>query len=273
MGVLNLTPDSFSDGGQYLDQAAAVAQVKLMIEQGATIIDVGGESTRPGAARVPLAEEQARVLPVIQAITAADWFRAAGARISVDTMNAETARAAIEAGAHIVNDVSGGLADPAMLATAAQLGVPYILSHWRGFSDQMDSLNAYTDVATDVAAELVVRVVAAEAAGIKPSQLILDPGLGFAKDAKQNWRLVGNLEPLLALGYPLLLGASRKRFIAAGLNPAEPASVSNERRDLASAVFAALTVSQLIWGYRVHNVQATIDALAVAEALQVARAD
>lgn len=272
MGVLNLTPDSFSDGGQYLETAAALAQAKLMVEQGATIIDVGGESTRPGAERVPLAQEQARVLPVIQAISATDWFVDSGARISIDTMNAATARAAIGAGAQIINDVSGGLADAEMFATAAELGVPYVLSHWRGFSDQMDQLNDYTDVSTDVARELSERVAAAESAGIRREQLILDPGLGFAKNAEQNWAVVANLQPLLALGLPVLLGASRKRFIAASLSAAEPASVSNERRDLASAVFAALTSNQPIWGYRVHNVAATVDALAVARALQVARA-
>ena len=263
MGVLNVTPDSFSDGGDFIRLEAALDHARVLQIAGADIIDIGGESTRPGAKRVSLAEEQARVLPVIEAIVAE-----LGAKVSIDTMNAETARLAVAAGASIINDVSGGLADPEMFKVAADTGATIIISHWRGFSDQMDTLATYDDVAAEVAAELKLRVDAALATGIKQSQIVIDPGLGFAKDMQQNWKLVARLDKLEELGYPILVGASRKRFIAGVIEPDEPAEVSNERRDLATAVLTALLLQRKIWGVRVHNVLATTDAIRVVAALR-----
>jgi dihydropteroate synthase len=263
MGVLNVTPDSFSDGGEFVRLEAALDHARVLQIAGADIIDVGGESTRPGAARVTPAEEQARVLPVIEAIVA--QF---GDKVSIDTMNAETARLAVTAGASIINDVSGGLADPGMFKVAADTGATIIISHWRGFSDQMDTLATYDDVAAEVAAELKARVDAALATGVKPAQIVVDPGLGFAKDMQQNWKLVARLEKLEELGYPILVGASRKRFIAGVIEPEEPAEVSNERRDLATAVLTALLLQRKIWGVRVHNVLATSDAIKIVAALR-----
>ena len=265
MGVLNVTPDSFSDGGDFIRLEAALDHARVLQIAGADSIDVGGESTRPGAKRVSLAEEQARVLPVIEAIVAE-----LGAKVSIDTMNAETARLAVAAGASIINDVSGGLADPDMFKVAADTGATIIISHWRGFSDQMDTLATYDDVAAEVAAELKTRVDAALATGIKQSQIVIDPGLGFAKDMQQNWKLVARLDKLEELGYPILVGASRKRFIAGVIEPDEPAEVSNERRDLATAVLTALLLQRKIWGVRVHNVLATTDAIRVVAALREA---
>jgi dihydropteroate synthase len=263
MGVLNVTPDSFSDGGEFVRLEAALDHARVLQIAGADSIDVGGESTRPGAARVTPAEEQARVLPVIEAIVAQ-----LGAKVSIDTMNAETARLAVAAGASIINDVSGGLADPGMFKVAADTGATIIISHWRGFSDQMDTLATYDDVAAEVAAELKARVDAALATGVKQSQIVVDPGLGFAKDMQQNWKLVARLEKLEELGYPILVGASRKRFIAGVIEPEEPAEVSNERRDLATAVLTALLLQRKIWGVRVHNVLATSDAIKIVAALR-----
>ena len=265
MGVLNVTPDSFSDGGDFIRIEAALDHARVLQIAGADSIDVGGESTRPGAKRVTLAEEQARVLPVIEAIVAE-----LGAKVSIDTMNAETARLAVAAGASIINDVSGGLADPDMFKVAADTGATIIISHWRGFSDQMDTLATYDDVAAEVAAELKLRVDAALATGIKQSQIVIDPGLGFAKDMQQNWKLVARLDKLEELGYPILVGASRKRFIAGVIEPDEPTEVSNERRDLATAVLTALLLQRKIWGVRVHNVLATTDAIRVVAALREA---
>ncbi|MEY2674622.1 MAG: dihydropteroate synthase [Actinomycetota bacterium] len=263
MGVLNVTPDSFSDGGEFVRLDAALDHARVLQIAGADIIDIGGESTRPGASRVSLAEEQARVLPVIEAIVTQ-----LGAKVSIDTMNAETARLAVAAGASIINDVSGSLADPGMFRVAADTGATIIISHWRGFSDQMDTLATYDDVAAEVAAELKLRVDAALAVGVKPTQIVVDPGLGFAKDMQQNWKLVARLEKLEELGYPILVGASRKRFIAGVIEPEEPAEVSNERRDLATAVLTALLLQRKIWGVRVHNVLATSDAIKIVAALR-----
>ncbi len=263
MGVLNVTPDSFSDGGEFVRLEAALDHARVLQIAGADSIDVGGESASPGAARVSPAEEQARVLPVIEAIVTQ-----LGAKVSIDTMNAETARLAVAAGASIINDVSGGLADPGMFKVAADTGATIIISHWRGFSDQMDTLATYDDVAAEVAAELKARVDAALATGVKPAQIVIDPGLGFAKDMQQNWKLVARLEKLEELGYPILVGASRKRFIAGVIEPEEPAEVSNERRDLATAVLTALLLQRKIWGVRVHNVLATSDAIKIVAALR-----
>jgi dihydropteroate synthase len=270
MGVINITPDSFSDGGEFLDSKAATAHALTLITEGANIIDLGGESTRPGALRVKLEEEQARVLPVIKALVANPEFVASKAEISIDTMNAETASMAVAAGAKIVNDVSGGLADEQMFSKLRDLDCKYIVSHWRGFSDTMDSMNNYESVASDVAKELTDRVAKAEAAGISRDRLIIDPGLGFAKDIAQNWHLVARLDELEKLGLPILVGASRKRFIAGALEPDDIAGVSNQRRDLASAVLTALLLQRKLWGVRVHNVSTTLDAIKVVEALAFA---
>ena len=270
MGVINITPDSFSDGGQFLNSNEAVKHALELVREGANIIDLGGESTRPGALRVKLEEEQARVLPVIEALIQNAEFKASGAIISIDTMNAQTAALAVAAGAAIVNDVSGGLADEKMFAELKNLKCKFIVSHWRGFSETMDSLNNYTSVAKDVAQELIERVAKAEAAGISRDRLIIDPGLGFAKDIAQNWHLVARLDELEKLGLPILVGASRKRFLAGALEPQDAAGVSNQRRDLATAVLTALLLQRKLWGVRVHNVATTLDAIKVVEALAFA---
>lgn len=263
MGVLNVTPDSFSDGGKFQTLDAAIAQVTEMVLAGAQIIDVGGESTRPGAERIAIAEEQSRVLEIIRAIKANYKVL-----VSIDTMNAATALAAIEFGADIINDVSGGLADEAMFAVAATSQKHIIISHWRGFSAEMDALNNYENVARDVATELQQRIDVALAAGITKEKIIIDPGLGFAKDAQQNWQLVANLDELEKLGFPILVGASRKRFIASALDQIEPAAVSHDRRDVATAVLTALLLQRKLWGVRVHDVQATVDAISLVAALR-----
>ena len=270
MGVINITPDSFSDGGQFLDSNDAVNHALELVREGANIIDLGGESTRPGALRVKIDEEQARVLPVIEALMQDAEFKASGAIISIDTMNAQTAALAVAAGAAIVNDVSGGLADEQMFAELKNLKCKFIVSHWRGFSETMDSLSNYTSVAKDVAEELIERVAKAEAAGISRDRLIIDPGLGFAKDIAQNWHLVARLDELEKLELPILVGASRKRFLAGALEPQDAAGVSNQRRDLATAVLTALLLQRKLWGVRVHNVATTLDAIKVVEALAFA---
>jgi dihydropteroate synthase len=274
MGVLNVTPDSFSDGGEFDSLNSALDHARVLIIGGANIIDVGGESTRPGAQRISTSEELARVIPVIEAISAE--LLATGrndVQISIDTMNSSTALAALAAGAKIINDVSGGLADEKMFHVAAATGATLVISHWRGFSTEMDQLNQYQDVAREVAIELRNRVDAAIAAGVSKSKIVIDPGLGFAKDMDQNWKLVARLDELEKLGYPILVGASRKRFIAGALD-AEidgqglgDGSISNNRRDLATAVLTALLMQRKLWGVRVHNVVATADAIAIVRAL------
>ena len=277
MGVLNVTPDSFSDGGKYDSVDSALDHARLLLIGGANIIDIGGESTRPGAPRVAPEVELSRVLPVIDALVAelAKTNRR-DVRISIDTMNATTALAAVSAGAHIINDVSGGLADPKMFSVAAATGAEIVISHWRGFSDGMDQLNTYVDLAAEVAAELKLRIEAAVSAGVSRNKIILDPGLGFAKDMAQNWELVARLDELDKLGLPVLVGASRKRFIAGALDAgleeadAESGQINNGRRDLATAVLTALLLQRKLWGVRVHNVVATNDAIAIVEALRFA---
>ncbi len=269
MGVLNVTPDSFSDGGKFDSLTSAMDHAKVLAMAGANIIDIGGESTRPGADRVALAEEQARVVPVITELR--KYLDANGLgeiQISIDTMNSATARVAVKAGASIINDVSGGLADPEMLSVAAETSATLVIGHWRGFSDAMDALNTYENIAKDVADELRSRVDAAVAAGVARERIVLDPGLGFAKDMKQNWQLVARLDELEKLGLPILVGASRKRFIAGAIEPEDPASADNNRRDLATAVLTALLLQRKLWGVRVHNVLATSDAIAIVEALR-----
>jgi len=263
MGVLNVTPDSFSDGGQHQSLQAALDHAQVLVMAGADIVDVGGESTRPGADRVALETEIARVVPVIEQIKAN-----LDVQISIDTMNAETARRAVAAGASIVNDVSGGLGDANMLNVVAETGATFVISHWRGFSDVMDTQNEYHDIAVDVARELGERVDSAIAAGISRDKIVIDPGLGFAKDMKQNWQLVARLDELEKLGLPILVGASRKRFIAGAIEPEEPGEVGNDRRDLATAVLTAMLLQRKLWGVRVHNVLATTDAISVVAALR-----
>jgi dihydropteroate synthase len=259
MGVVNVTPDSFSDGGSWFEPAKAVAHGLDLIADGADILDVGGESTRPGAERPPLQEELRRVIPVVRDLCAA------GAIVSVDTMRAEVAEQAVAAGARIINDVSGGLADDAMLRLAADANVAYICMHWRGHSTVMEQRTRYRDVVADVVAELRPRVEAARAAGITEGRLILDPGLGFAKDAEHNWTLLNHLDELDEFGCPLLVAASRKRFL--GLLLADPVSGeprAPEGRDVATAAVSVFAYLHRVWCVRVHDVRPTMDALAVA---------
>lgn len=263
MGILNVTPDSFSDGGRWAQADAAVARGLELAAEGADIVDVGGESTRPGADRVPPDAEQARVIPVIRELARN------GVVVSVDTLHAETARAAIGAGAAIINDVSGGLADPAMASVAADTGRPYIAMHWRGHAQEMDRLADYGDVVQDVRRELETRVDVLLAAGVRPSQIVLDPGLGFAKQGAHNWQLLANLDVLQALGFPVMVGASRKRFLA-GLLPAD-APVTE--RDLPTAVISVLAAQAGAWAVRVHDVESTRTALAVLARLDSDRMD
>jgi dihydropteroate synthase len=265
MGVINVTPDSFSDGGQFFSVEDALTQARLLVSQGAGILDIGGESTRPGAARLSIEEEQKRVLPVISAIK-----QELKVLVSIDTMNSETAVAALKAGADIVNDVSGGLADTKMFSAIAASECLYVLGHWRGFSDVMDQRTQYSDVAREVVGELAEQVSVAVASGIARERIIVDPGLGFAKDMQQNWALVARLDELKQLGLPILVGASRKRFIAHALDKDNPQGVDHARRDVASAVLTALLLQRKLWGVRVHNVQATVDAISVVSALKEA---
>ncbi|GGQ43439.1 dihydropteroate synthase [Couchioplanes caeruleus subsp. azureus] len=257
MGVLNVTPDSFSDGGRYAGLEAAVAHGVALHGAGADIIDIGGESTRPGADRVDAPTEIARVLPVIRELVAA------GVPLSVDTTRAAVAAAALEAGATIVNDVSGGLADPGMAAVVAEAGCPWILMHWRGHSRHMQDLAVYADVVAEVRDELRQRVDAAVAAGVDPGRLILDPGLGFAKRPEHNWALSARLDQLTALGHPVLFAASRKTYLGRLLADAggEPRPV--DQRESATIATSVLAVAAGAWGVRVHDVRATVDALAV----------
>ena len=255
MGVLNVTPDSFSDGGRWTDPEAAVAHARELIAQGADIIDIGGESTRPGAQRVDVDTEISRVLPVVRALLADGTDGSAGSAIvSVDTIHAATAEAAIDAGAHIINDVSGGLADPAMPALIARAGVVYVCQHWRGDPETMDRLTDYPGgVVAGVEAELRERLAELDAAGVDRSQVVLDPGLGFAKTHEQSWELLAATARLIAdLGQPLLVGSSRKRFLA----QAAEADATPVQRDAVTAATTALAAAAGAWAVRVHEVPA-----------------
>jgi dihydropteroate synthase len=257
MGVVNVTPDSFSDGGQWFEPDAAIAHGLELIEQGADLIDVGGESTRPGADRVDARTERARILPVIRELTAA------GAVVSVDTTRSEVAADALEAGALVVNDVSGGLADPQMYATVADAGAVYVVMHWRGHSDVMDTLADYDDVVADVRRELGDRVVQAQQAGVRREQIVVDPGLGFAKPGADNWPLLARLDVLQELGLPVLVGASRKRFLGHLLaGPDGPAPPQD--RDHATVAVTALAALAGVWCVRVHDVTGSAHAVRVA---------
>ena len=264
MGVVNVTPDSFSDGGQWFEPEAAVAHGHELLAQGADVLDVGGESTRPGAQRPSVEEELRRVLPVVQAL-ARD-----GAVVSVDTMRAQVAAAALEAGAALVNDVSGGLADDGMAAVVADAGVPFVVMHWRGHSAGMQSRAVYGDVVAEVRDELLARVDALTSQGVREDRLVLDPGFGFAKLAAHNWTLLARLEELLGLGHPLLVGTSRKTFLGRlgvpeGDPPREPLD-----RDVATAATSMHAARLGAWGVRVHHVPSTLDAMRVARAIEEA---
>ena len=246
MGILNVTPDSFADGGLHFDESLAIAHGLEMIGDGVDIIDIGGESTRPGADRVPEEEEQARVIPVIRELAQQKVV------ISVDTMRASTAQLAVEAGASIVNDVSGGAADPEMFSTVAALGCKYTLMHWRGHSKDMNSKAVYNDVVVDVIQEVTIQLDKALAAGIKRENIILDPGIGFAKDAEHNWEILNRIDEFVALGYPVLIGHSRKRFLGGD---------SPDEREEATVQVTQSLVSKGIWGVRVHGVKANVKAI------------
>jgi dihydropteroate synthase len=260
MGILNVTPDSFSDGGRYADVDAAIQHGIALHRGGAHIVDIGGESTRPGAERIDAATEAARVVPVITGLAAA------GVPMSVDTTRAAVAAAGLAAGAVAINDVSGGLADPAMAGVAADAGCPWVLMHWRGHSRDMLDLAVYDDVVAEVRVELLERVDAAVGAGVDPGRIILDPGIGFAKKAVHNWSLSTHLDVLVALGFPVLFGASRKTYLGRLLaSPdGEPRPVGD--REAATLATSILAVAAGAWGVRVHDVRATCDALAVWQA-------
>jgi dihydropteroate synthase len=265
MGVLNVTPDSFSDGGCFADTPTAVAHGLRMHAAGADYVDVGGESTRPGADRVDADEESRRVIPVIAELSAA------GVRTSVDTTRAEVAEAAIAAGATLVNDVSGGLADKNMAELVAEAGVPWVLMHWRGHSREMYAAARYGDVVTEVCAELTARVEDVVAVGVAPEQLVLDPGLGFAKNAEHNWALLAGLDRLIGLGLPVLVGASRKTFLGRLLAGPGGAVRPAELRDDATLATTVLAAQAGAWGVRVHNAGASVDAIRTVDAVRDAR--
>jgi dihydropteroate synthase len=266
MGVLNVTPDSFSDGGRYISVDGAIDHAVAMRAAGADLVDVGGESTRPGAQRVEAAEETRRVVPVVKALAGL------GIPISVDTYRAAVASAALDAGASIVNDVSGGLGDPDMARVVRDAGCPWILMHWRGHSASMQQLANYDDVVAEVRTELSARVDAALAAGVERGRLVLDPGLGFAKTAAHNWTLLAALESLVAMGLPVLLASSRKSFLGALLAGADGAPRPVADREDATTALTAYSALRGVWGVRVHDVRPSVDAaLAIAAIQRAAR--
>jgi dihydropteroate synthase len=265
MGVLNVTPDSFSDGGCYADRDAAIAHGLEMAAAGADYVDVGGESTKPGADRVDAEEECRRVLPVIGALAAA------GVRVSVDTTRAEVAEAALSAGAVLVNDISGGLADSGMAKLVADAGVPWVLMHWRGHSRDMYAHAVYRDVVTEVCIELSARVEDAVAAGVDPAQLVLDPGLGFAKKGTHDWELLARLDRLVALGLPVLVGGSRKGFLGRMLAAPDGELRPVEGREAATLALTVIAAQAGVWGVRVHDAAASVDAVRTVAAIQAAR--
>ncbi|HYT09939.1 MAG TPA: dihydropteroate synthase [Mycobacteriales bacterium] len=267
MGVLNVTPDSFSDGGRWADLDAAVAHGLSMRAEGADVVDVGGESTRPGADRVAADEELRRVLPAVRALAAE------GVPVSIDTTRAAVADAALQAGATIVNDVSGGLADPDMAKVVAEAEVPWVLMHWRGHSRDMRVLARYGDVVADVRTELARQADAALSAGVRPDRIVLDPGLGFAKTAEHNWALLARLDELVELGLPVLVGASRKSFLGRLLAGPDGTPAPVDAREHATVATSVLAAVMGAWGVRVHEVRPNVDALRVVEAWSHAASD
>lgn len=257
MGVVNVTPDSFSDGGLWLDAGTAIRHGIDLAAQGADIVDVGGESTRPGALRIDEDEEMRRVLPVIAGLVAE------GITVSVDTMRASTARHSLEAGASIVNDVSGGRADPEMMGLAAETGSPIVLMHWREHSDVMQRHTDYDDLVADIATELLGQVDAAVAAGVDPARIVLDPGLGFSKTGEQNWTVLAHLDRFVGLGHPLLVAASRKRFLGDLLADPDGGLRPTGGRDDATAAITTLSAQAGAWCVRVHEPAASADAVRV----------
>ncbi|WP_370328667.1 dihydropteroate synthase [Candidatus Mycobacterium methanotrophicum] len=261
MGVVNVTGDSFSDGGHYLDADRAVEHGLALAANGAAIIDVGGESTRPGAVRIEPGVETARVVPVVKELASQ------GITVSIDTVHAGVARAALENGAQMVNDVSGGRADAGMAGLLVEAGVPWVLMHWRSVSvDRPHDVPRYRDVVAEVRAELLASVDDAVAAGVDPTKLVIDPGLGFAKTGQHNWALLHALPELVATGVPVLVGASRKRFLGTLLAGHDGAVRPPDGRETATAVVSALSALHGAWGVRVHDVRASIDALRVVDA-------
>lgn len=260
MAIVNVTPDSFSDGGQSLSPGDAVRHGLRALQDGADLVDVGGESTRPGAQRVSESEERRRVLPVVERLAAA------GAVVSVDTMRAAVAAAALDAGAQLVNDVSGGLADPDMLPLVAQREVPYVVMHWRGHSADMQSRARYDDVVAEVRGELSGRLEACAQAGVDLQRVLVDPGLGFAKTSEHSWALLRGLPALAALGRPLLVGASRKGFLGAALASPDGTARPAGDRDAATAAVTVLAAQAGAWAVRVHDVRPSADAVRVVAA-------
>jgi dihydropteroate synthase len=257
MGIVNVTPDSFSDGGIWNSTDAAVEHGLRLWNEGADVVDVGGESTRPGAARIAERVELDRVLPVVSELARN------GVKVSIDTTRASVAKACVEAGAWMINDVSGGLSDPNMLRTIAELEAPCVLMHWRAPSATMNDNAIYADVVLDVRRELELRVNAAVAHGIEPERIVLDPGLGFAKHSEHNWELLRRLDELQSLGFPLLIGASRKRFLGECLSDVEGVSRAANQRDGATAAITALVAARGVWGVRVHDVALNVDTIRV----------
>jgi len=264
MGVLNVTPDSFSDGGHYNQTDLAVARGLELVAQGADIVDVGGESTRPGAERVTLEEEIARTIPVVKALSEQ------GIAVSIDTMRAEVAQAAVEVGAVIINDVSGGKADADMFTYLATVETPYVLMHWRGHSAEMDAMTDYSDVSADVRTELDDQVYDVCHSGVARDRIVLDPGIGFAKTSEQNWSVLAQLETLQDLGYPLLVGASRKKFLGE-LLAADGVTRPVDQRESATTAITTLLAGANVWAVRVHDVRASRDAIEVVQKLKESR--
>ncbi|MFG3550801.1 dihydropteroate synthase [Streptomyces sp. NPDC047725] len=265
MGVVNVTPDSFSDGGRFFDTTAAIKHGLDLVAQGADLVDVGGESTRPGATRVDEDEELRRVVPVVRGLASE------GVTISVDTMRASVAEQALAVGAALVNDVSGGLADPRMIPVVADADAPFVVMHWRGFLEGGNIRGTYADVVTEVVDELRARVEAVMDGGIAADRIVVDPGLGFSKDADHDLVLLAHLDRLLALGRPLLVAASRKRFLGRVLAGPEATPPPARERDAATAAVSALAAQAGAWAVRVHEVRATADAVRVARAVEGAR--
>ncbi|MFF9900856.1 dihydropteroate synthase [Streptomyces longispororuber] len=261
MGVVNVTPDSFSDGGRWFDTTAAVKHGIDLVAQGADLVDVGGESTRPGATRVDEDEELRRVVPVVRDLAGE------GVTVSVDTMRASVARQALAAGAVLVNDVSGGLADPDMVPVVAAAGAPFVVMHWRGFLSDLRAKPVYEDVVSEVVEEIHARVEAAIAGGIAPERIVVDPGLGFSKDAEHDLALLARLDRLRELGRPVLVAASRKRFLGRVLAGPGGSPPPARERDAATAAVSAIAAHQGAWAVRVHEVRATADAVRVAQAV------